>query len=505
MEHLKTLMIEDSEEDARVVLASLAAGGYAVDCHRVQTAEKLAEALQVTDWDLVLSDFNMPRFSAIEALQMIRNSPLRVPMIVVTGTIGEEAAVAVIKAGATDLVMKQSLKRLSPVVERCLRDQKANRQYELAVAALNESEARFRAIAANLPGVVFQAILHAEDGSAELAYVSEGSQWVLGVAAEALMSNPSLLSDLIVDEDKEDFLSSLQQAARFLTPGNWEGRIRAPSTGGAIKWVNLRASVRKLSSGAVVADGIISNITESKIAQQAIQEQQRQLRNLSAHVERVKEYERGHIAREIHDDLGGTLTAARIDLAWIRGRLQADQEPLLDKTDSMEALLDSAIEATGRISRSLRPLVLDHGISAAIEWQVKEFRKRMGIECDFVDSTDDKILDPELSTALFRIFQETLTNIAKHAGARHVDVTLEHEDGVIALTVSDDGRGIQSADLAKDNSFGIRGMRERTAAFGGILDIARMPASGTRVRVSMPVPVSGAASATGIPPAHSNS
>jgi two-component system, NarL family, sensor histidine kinase UhpB len=484
--NLKTLLIEDSDHDAKVILASLAAGGFSVDHLRVQTAEELREALLSTDWELVLSDFNLPRFSAIEALTMIRESPVRAPMIVVTGTIGEEAAVSVIKAGATDMVMKQGLKRLGPVVERCLRDQEARHQYDLAVAALNESEARFRAIAANLPGVVYQALL-LDDGSAEMAYVSEGSHWVLGVAAEALMSRPALLSELIVDEDRQSFLESQIQAAQQLTPCNWEGRIRAPSAGGEVKWVNLRASVRKMSSGTVVADGIISNITESKLAQQAIQEQQTQLRELAAHVERVKEDERGHLARELHDDLGGTLTAARIDLAWLRGRLPADQTPLLEKTDSMEGLLDSAIQATGRISRSLRPLVLDHGISAAIEWQIKEFRKRMGIRCDFVDSTEDFELDADIATALFRIFQETLTNIAKHARATHVDITLEQDGQEVVLTVTDDGCGLGSADLKKDGSYGIRGMRERTAALGGKFTISETPGSGTCVRVSLPV------------------
>ncbi|HVY06622.1 MAG TPA: response regulator [Burkholderiales bacterium] len=482
---IRVLLVEDYEEDAQIILATLASGGFSVVSRRVENAEQLRGALQHDEWSVVLSDFNLPGFSAIEALEILKSLKKQVPMIVVTGAIGEESAAAVIKAGATDLVTKQGLHRLIPVVERNLREVDSLRQYEAALAALNESEARFRAIAANLPGVVFQALLY-EDGTADLAYVSEGSHLVLGVKADVLMSHPELIMDMILPEDRETFLATRIQAATQLAPRNWEGRIRIGVNGEEIKWVNLRASVRKLSSGVVVSDGIISNITESKLAQHAIEGQQLQLRQLASHIERVKEEERAHVAREIHDDLGGTLTAAKIDLAWIRGRLDPGQTALAEKAMAMEALLNSAIEATGRISRSLRPLVLDYGVSAAIEWQIKEFRKRMGITCDFVCSREDVSLDTEFSTALFRIFQETLTNIAKHANASHVDISLEDDGNEVLLTVTDDGRGIDPFDMHKSGSYGIRGMRERAGFLGGTIDISGASGAGTQVRVCLP-------------------
>ena len=482
---IRVLLVEDSEEDAQVILATLASGGFSVVSRRVETAAQLRVALQTEEWSVVLSDFNLPGFSAIEALDLLKSLKKQVPMIVVTGAIGEESAAAVIKAGATDLVTKQGMQRLIPVVERNLRELDSRRQYEAALAALNESEARFRAIAANLPGVVFQALLH-EDGTADLAYVSEGSHLVLGIKADVLMSHPQLILDMILPEDRKSFLATRIQAATQLAPRNWEGRIRVGINGQEIKWVNLRASVRKLSSGVVISDGIISNITESKLAQHAIEGQQQQLRQLASHIERVKEEERAHVAREIHDDLGGTLTAAKIDLAWIRSRLEANQAALADKANSMEGLLNSAIESTGRISRKLRPLVLDYGVGAAIEWQVKEFRKRMGITCDFVCSRDEISLDAELSTALFRIFQETLTNISKHAGASHVDISLEDDGHEVRLTVTDDGLGIDPIDMHKNGSYGIRGMRERAGFLGGTIDISGASGAGTQVRVCLP-------------------
>ncbi len=482
---LKVLLIEDSVDDADFILANLIDGGLRIESRRVDTAEQFREALQFATWDLILSDFNLPRFSAIEALEMLANAGQHAPMIVVSGAIGEESAAAIIRAGASDLVTKQSMHRLVPVIVRNLREQEAKRQYDLAIAALSESEARFQAITDNLPGVVFQALLHA-DGSADYAYVSEGCQLVLGVSAETLISRPETMIAMIVPEDRPSFIGSRRRSAIQLTPSNWEGRIRFGPDPEASKWINLRARARKLPSGAVISDGIISNINDSKVAQQAIENQRQQLRQLASHVERVKEEERAHIAREIHDDLGGTLTAAKIDLAWIHSRLRPDQPELTEKAAGMQLLLDSAIETTGRISRSLRPSVLDYGVTAAIEWQVKEFSKRMGISCEFVCSPDEIELDPEFSTALFRIFQETLTNISKHAAASHVAISIEDDGSSVLLSVVDDGKGMHGDDTKKLGSYGIRGMRERAGFLGGTIELASSPGAGTQVRVLLP-------------------
>ncbi len=478
---IRALLVQNSDQEAQAILAALAAGGFSVISRRVETADQMRGALLGEDWNVVLSDLNLPAFGAIEALAILSTLGAKLPMIVATDAADAESASKVIEAGATEVVTKLALHRLVPVVERNVRE-----LYEATVAAFKESETRFQAIAANLPGVVFQDLLY-EDGSADLAYVSEGSHLVLGVTAERLMSHPELIIDMIVPEDRNSFVQARTQSAKQLTPRNWEGRIRVGTDGRETKWVNLRANVRRMSSGVVVSDGIISNITESKLTQRAIEAQQLQLRQLASHIEHVKEKERGHIAREIQDDLGGTMTAAKIDLAWLRARLKPELVKLVEKVDAMQALLDSAIEATGRISRSLRPLVLDYGVAAAIEWQVKEFRKRMGIPCDFVCSREDIAVDPEFATALFRIFQETLTNIAKHARATHVDISLEDDGTTVVLTVTDDGGGIDpDFDVHKAGSYGIRSMRERADFLGGNIDISGAPGAGTLVRVSLP-------------------
>jgi two-component system, NarL family, sensor histidine kinase UhpB len=480
---LRVLHVEDSEDDAELLNHELARAGFAVTAVRVETAEAMRGVLGHQSFDIVISDFNLPRFSTEEVLGILADLRSDLPCIIVSGAIGEEAAVALMRAGAADFVMKQRLSRLGQTIERCLRESDMRRAHLQISAALAASEARFEALASSLPVVVFQTLFH-QDGGMSVVFVSEGSRAVLGIEPEDLQNDPGQLVDLIVAEDRESFLRSREQSAKSLAPCNWEGRVRVPGVGD-VKWVNLRASTRRLPSGAVLSEGIMTNITESKVAQESIHRSREQLRQLSSHVERVKEEERAHIAREIHDDLGATLTAAKIDLAFIRNRLPRDSAELRQKTSEMEALLDEAIDTSRRLSQRLRPLILDHGISAAIEWQAKDFSRRTGIACQLMCASDDLQLNPELSTALFRVFQETLTNITRHSGATRVEVGLVADSQTVVLTVRDNGRGLKAPDINKPGSYGLRSMRERVEYLGGEIEINSD--AGTRIEVHIPV------------------
>lgn len=484
MHPLQLLHIEDSTDDAVLILEELANGGFDVVSERVETVAEMEAALARGGWQLVISDFNLPRFSAMVALRILAKIAPELPCIIVSGAIGEEAAVALMKEGATDFVMKQRLSRLVPAVERSLRDAQTRREREQAIQAMRASEARLNTIAAHLPGVVFQEILDTE-GGANMVYVSEGCRAVFGLEPDTLMERQNAIPEMILPEDRAAFIMARAESAKRLTPRNWEGRVRA-NLSGEIKWINLRASARRLPSGIVISDGIISNVTASKLAEMALLASQEQLRALASHVESLKEEERAHIAREIHDDLGATLTAAKIDLAWIQSRLPADNPELKDKVEDMNVLLDAGVDTARRISRRLRPSVLDHGIAAAIEWQAREFQKRTGIRCDYVCLAGEILLAPELSTTLFRIFQETLTNIARHAQARHVEVTLDQPGSTITLIVQDDGRGISIDDMNKKSSYGLRNMRERVDFVGGTFSISASAGRGTRIEVCLP-------------------
>jgi len=221
-------------------------------------------------------------------------------------------------------------------------------------------------------------------------------------------------------------------------------------------------------------------------AEAGLRDSEARLRALSAHLERVKERERARIAREIHDDIGGTLTGLRADVAWLRKRF-GGEPVVMEKLGAMAGLLDSVLHASVRIARDLRPPILDFGFAAAIQWQAQDFQKRTGVACRLDCDADEVALAPERATAVFRIFQELLTNVTKHAAATEVAVRLAAGGGELALEVSDNGRGIAAGDESKPESFGIRGMTERARELGGELEIAGLPDSGTRATLTVPL------------------
>ncbi|MEW6734124.1 MAG: PAS domain S-box protein [Acidobacteriota bacterium] len=226
---------------------------------------------------------------------------------------------------------------------------------------------------------------------------------------------------------------------------------------------------------------------ERREAEERLRESREQLRALSAHLHSLWEEERTRIAREIHDEVGQALTALKIDLTWL-GKKLSSQPELLQKIGKMIDLIDNKIQAVRKISSELRPGVLDDlGLVAAIEFEVQEFQERTGIECDLIIGAEDIILSPTHSTAIFRILQEALTNVARHAEATKVDISLSRSSGQLRLEVCDNGKGISNQDVANPHSLGLIGMRERVLLCGGEVQISGSAGNGTIVRLVIPV------------------
>jgi signal transduction histidine kinase len=193
------------------------------------------------------------------------------------------------------------------------------------------------------------------------------------------------------------------------------------------------------------------------------------------------------ISRAVHDELGQALTGLKIDLSWLSGRLPRQLNALIAKAREMSSHIDETIQTVRRISTELRPGVLDHlGLVAAIEWQANEFQTRTGIECKVAHALNHTIMDENLNTVFFRIFQETLTNIIRHANASRVETDLYEEEGRLILEVRDNGRGITREQISNIKSIGLLGMRERAALLGGEVKISGTPKKGTKVTVSIP-------------------
>jgi signal transduction histidine kinase len=360
---LRILSLEDDLDDRRLMAVTLAQDGLSCDLEYAQTRTEFETALRGGKFDLIMSDYTLPAYDGHSALAAGKKLQPETPFILLSGTIGEERAVEMLKSGATDCVLKENLGRLGPVVRR----------------ALSEADERMK----------------------------------------------------------------------------------------------------------------------RRTAEEALRAQARQLRALAARLQASREEERMRISREIHDEFGETLTSQKLGLVWIRQRLgalgqTAALEPIFNKIDFLGTLADGTAGRVRRLCTELRPPILDDlGLPAAIEWQAREFQARTGIRCEIVHPDSAFDLEDGPATALFRIFQEILTNVARHAQASQVEVALNSDGNSLVLEVSDNGRGITEDKLSGGVSLGILGMHERAILLGGRLVIRGSPGEGTTVTVSIPMETAG--------------
>lgn len=353
-----------------------------------------------------------------------------------------------------------------------------------AETVLRESENRLRRITGHMPGMVFQ-MTRATSGTAPtFSYVSEGASALCGLSSETVLADAPRFLNLIFDEDRPLFDRSMDYSARTLYPWNWEGRIRAGNFGET--WVSLRATPTRPLDGSVVWDGIILNITQSKANELELRQSRESLRLLTAHREAVREEERKHIAREIHDELGQLLTALRMEVSTVGMDFARDNPQLGEKVQSMKKIINQTIQTVRQVATSLRPAALDLGIESAIEWLASEFCKRNAVECA-VTIPGEIVLDEDRATALFRILQETLTNIVRHAVATKVSITLKTTGEEICLRVTDNGRGFDPDEAKRGSSFGLKGIAERVVMLAGTLSIESAPGRGTALSVCIPI------------------
>ncbi len=348
---IQLLVVEDSELDYDLLLALLARGGRPVRARRVEDEAGMRAVFQDGPVDVVVTDHSLPQFDSLAALAVAKSHDPDLPVIVVSGEMSEELAVAVLHAGADDFILKSRLFRVGPALTRSLQAARERRAGREAAAALEQSETRLRA--------------------------------------------------------------------------------------------------------------------------------------LTRHLETIKEEERHRIAREIHDDIGATLTALRFELVGLarQGQTQPAQAPRLA---AMLGLLEQAVAASHRIQHNLRPPVLDAGLVAALQWLVRSFASRTSIVATFETNREDLPLPAECAAAMYRVAQESLSNISKYAQAQHVSVQLFAATGEVTLEVSDDGVGFDPGMLQATPGFGLRGLIERARGFGGWAEISSAPGRGTTVMFSVP-------------------
>jgi len=477
--NLRILFVEDSEQDVILLIRELRQGGYEIIFNRVDTAEDLRTALERQPWDIILSDFKMPGFDGLDALHVLQDSGLDIPFILVSGAIGEERAAELMRSGARDFVFKGNWPRLIPVIERELAEAEGRARRRKAAeeaAYLNrqlsevQSVAHFGYFEYNL--------------STDEVLLSDEIYHILGIARRgSILSYDQLISYLPLDklEIHQSDIQTLIGQPRF------EFEHRFLYKDGDYRWVWICGQRENDPDGNPQRLwGILQDITERKQVQEELSQSRQQLRALSQYLQTALEEERSHIAREIHDEFGQSLTALKMDLAVLSRHLLPDQAKEAERIRAMTDLVDGTIRTVRRVATELRPGMLDDlGLPAALEWQAQEFSRHTGIHAHLEIGEGAFDLTRDVATALFRIFQESLTNIARHARASQVLVTLKKSIGGVILTIQDNGRGIIPEDVANPRSFGIIGMRERALAVNGELTVKKAPHNGTLVSVSV--------------------
>jgi signal transduction histidine kinase/ligand-binding sensor domain-containing protein len=347
--------------------------------------------------------------------------------------------------------------------------------------AIRENEARFRAQYKGMPVPTFT--FRRADGDFILSdYNDAASVFMLG-RGPALMGKRF---NEIIPHNAE--LRALLEEC-FTSHSTVRRELRADSTF-AQKSLELAVTYAFVPPDSVLVH--VEDVSDRKRNEARLQESREQLRALAARLESVREEERTMLSREIHDELGQLMTGLKMDLAWIRRRAQefgpSIPAAVSQRFAQMNSVLEDAIQTVRKIAGQLRPAVLDDlGLVAAIEWQARDFGERTGIHCEIALGVDDMEMAPERATEFFRIFQELLTNVVRHAQASYVGVTLTREAGTLTLEVRDNGKGIQPEEIRRPASLGILGMEERARRIHGTLSLVRGRENGTVARISVPL------------------
>ena len=351
-------------------------------------------------------------------------------------------------------------------------------------AALQESDARLQGIAANVPGLVFRLERSLLTGELDFPYISEGSESLAGYSPATLRRHEVGLRSLVHPDDRADYHRVQDMAVDSDSDWSWQGRILTRQ--GQQRWADIKAISRRLEDGTVVWDGIVWDISESKRIELELDSSRRQLRELSAHLESVREEEKARIAREVHDELGQMLTVLKLETSMCE-LAYAELDPgLRERLNSMKKLIAQLFQLVRDVATALRPPILDAGISSAIEWQAHRFEARTHIPCLVQVPEHLPPLSAAKEVGLFRILQEALTNVMRHAQAQTVELTLSVEGQALCLSISDDGQGFVP-ESGRPTSFGLVGMRERVLMLGGTLSLHSKPGEGTTLSVRVPL------------------
>lgn len=534
---LRILLVEDSPDDAELLLHELRRGGYEPSFERVACAEAMRAALKKPDWELVISDYVMPGFGGLEALELFKETALDVPFIIVSGHIGEEIAVGAIQAGADDYLMKDRLGRLVAAIERGLSQAEGRRAHAAAAAALRESEERFRQLAENIGAVFFMFEKPNCDSPGSISYVSPAFEKIWGYPGASLFWDPDLWFRAIHPEDKRRLKERLPRMAQ----GNFHEEFRVVRMDLKIRWVQYRTfPVRNMEGAIYRVAAIAEDITERKKAEEQLAGYARQLQNTvqelrviegelrerndelvqartelerrvqertsdltlaNAELQRqmterrrlenelleIAENERRRIGFDLHDDIGQKLMGVSLLLKALETNLSHKQMPEAVTTAEVQKLINDVVNHTHNLAHCFSSL--DSGetdLCALLKKLVTTVRHTFAIGCRFRAVGQLPEVPAEIAVQLYKIGQESVSNAIKHGKASVVFISLAHQQGQILLRVKNDGVPFPD-DWEANRRMGLRIMNYRAKTLGGVLDIRANGNSGTIVTCAIPL------------------
>ena len=353
------------------------------------------------------------------------------------------------------------------------------RQAEIALRA---SEERLRQVSSQLPVAIFEYLPAAEP---RFHSISEGVARLLPGTAEEILKDASVFFAGVHPNDV-DGLAWRAPGAASVRDFEWVGRSLI--TAAEPRWLQIRATTGVTAAGERAIHGAMLDVSALKRAQQDLERSHEELRRLASHREERVEQERARLAREFHDELGQVLTTARMHAQLLERQLPADATDARAAAQDIEAMIGEASRSVKAIASDLRPAALNLGLSAAVEWLAGRVLAPAGIGYSVSVTPSADRLDDNHAIALFRIVQESLNNIVRHAGARRVHITLGRIDAELHLLVEDDGKGFNADGVDHTTHFGLLGISERVTALGGTLEIDSNPGAGARLSVCLPLP-----------------
>ncbi|MGP0565923.1 MULTISPECIES: PAS domain-containing protein [unclassified Nitrospina] len=357
-------------------------------------------------------------------------------------------------------------------------------QIEERTHDLMESRRILNTLISNLPGMVYRSL---NDSQRTMLFISDGCSAITGENASEFLGKKIKFQQLIHPVDQLRVYQTIKKAIKDKEPYTLIYRINTLS--GNEKIVRDQGRGIYSEAGELTAlEGFITDETKRYMMEEELNLSHQRLRNLGNKLQSIREEEKTRISREVHDELGQSLTALKMNVLYLKENNPLDRMEILERYEAMTNMIDSTIRSVQKIATELRPPILDaFGLSEAIAWQADEYSSKFGLHFDLKGMDREIKIEESLQTTLFRIFQETLTNIVRHANASRVQVALKGEGNNLVLEVADNGKGIKKESLENINSLGLVGIQERVHLWNGNVIFKGKPGKGTKVRVEIPV------------------